>query len=286
MVVPIVHHGEMIADLERLRTYKAAIDQVIKSDDFVVDVGSGLGPLALLAAQRTAAPVVAIEYLPDVAAMSKQLLEPRIKVLSGRSYDITFESAPDVVVTETIGPVGPEENLVEIMFDLKRRYPDIRAMIPYSMKMFAQPGCSQKARDVFKNTKDQFRRCKPLGLCFAPLDSKMDRHYSMAIYQDDLSDIAWVGAREKIVSYVLGETSQSAFSATLDLPKNDDWNVVVLTFCAHLADGIVLENSPSSPLTHWYHSYIYRPGKETTVSITYCDETMTFSINWGEGDRL
>ena len=67
--------AQCMADEERSRAFYLAILEVVKPGDVVVDVGTGTGLLALMAAKAGAKKVVAIEADPFVAEVARQNVE-------------------------------------------------------------------------------------------------------------------------------------------------------------------------------------------------------------------
>ncbi|MBX3437432.1 MAG: class I SAM-dependent methyltransferase [Planctomycetaceae bacterium] len=55
-------HEKMLADRMRIESYFQAVSRHVRPDDVVVDLGTGTGILAFLAAQRGAAKVYAVEH--------------------------------------------------------------------------------------------------------------------------------------------------------------------------------------------------------------------------------
>ncbi|WP_424860238.1 methyltransferase domain-containing protein [Streptomyces sp. MMS24-I29] len=121
----------MLADTTRLTAFHNAMAEVIANSDCVLDAGTGTGILAAMASHLTAGRVVGVEYLKDTASFAKQALQAshpgRVDVIQGNAAQVDIGTPPDVVVSETIGALGPEENIVGLTHALRQRYPDIGA---------------------------------------------------------------------------------------------------------------------------------------------------------------
>jgi predicted RNA methylase len=63
-------HWNMINDYVRNNAYEAAINEVVNSESVVIDLGTGTGLLALMAARAGAKRVYAIERNPITAGES------------------------------------------------------------------------------------------------------------------------------------------------------------------------------------------------------------------------
>lgn len=281
MTVQLDHHADMLGDAIRLDAFRKAVGEVVRPGDNVVDIGTGLGPLAASALDAGASHVTAIEYLPQLAALATEIIaETPIRVVVGRSYDIDLAPSPDVAVTETIGPVGPEENIVEITYDLKRRYPDLRRIIPQRMRLYAQAILSQRVETARKAV---FAKLAASSLGhFDPSRAQraLDTAYCEQIYQDDLSDAQGQSERVVLADYLLGVTEAPDFTVDVKLPATADWNAVTIVFEAELDDATTLTNHFSAPQTHWLNSYVARLADYQVLRIAYDAASTSFDIRW------
>ena len=106
----------LLLDTRRVGLFKQALAQSIGPDDVVADVGSGSGVLAVLAAQAGARRVFAVERGP-MAELAEQIvrengLQERITVIRGEARDVTFPEPPSLMVSETLGVFGADEDIV------------------------------------------------------------------------------------------------------------------------------------------------------------------------------
>lgn len=281
MTVQLDHHADMLGDAIRLAAFRSAIGEVVRPGDNVVDIGTGLGPLAASALDVGASHVTAIEYLPQLAALAKEITAGTpIRVVVGRSYDIDLTPPPDVAVTETIGPVGPEENIVEITYDLKRRHPALRCIIPQKMRLYAQAIFSPRA-DAARNAVFTKLAGSAIGH-FDPRRAQraLDIAYCEQIYQDDLSDAQERSERVVLAEYLLGVTEAPDFTANVKLPAKADWNAVTIVFEAELGNATTLTNHFSAPQTHWLNSYVARLAGYQVLRIAYDATSTSFEIRW------
>lgn len=283
MTVQLDHHAEMLGDAIRLTAFRKAIGEVVRRGDVVVDVGAGLGPLAASALDAGAAHVTAIEYLPGLAALAAEILaDGPARVVVGRSYDVDLCPSPDVAVTETIGPVGPEENIVEITHDLKRRYPEIRGMVPRRIRLYAQAIQSACVDAMHDLVFDKLAESAVGHFDPSNAQAALARVYCEQVYQDDLSGSLAMTEKINLADYVLGATSTSDFSLNVSLPENTNWNAVTIVFEAELSADTTLTNHFSAPLTHWMNSYVPRLGSAHVLRIAYDAASTSLQVQWLE----
>jgi type II protein arginine methyltransferase len=104
-------HFEMLHDDERADLYEKAIRDVVGPDRLVLDVGTGSGLLALMAARAGAGQVVACEAQPAVARAASRIVQgagyaDRVTVVPKMSTDmrvgVDLPRRADVLVTETV----------------------------------------------------------------------------------------------------------------------------------------------------------------------------------------
>jgi len=105
--VSLVNHAVLLGDPLRVDAYDRAIRAVVRPGDVVLDVGSGTGLLALLAARAGAARVHAVESMP-VASLIRAValangLDDRIVVHRADLAALTPVEPVDVIVGEWLG---------------------------------------------------------------------------------------------------------------------------------------------------------------------------------------
>ena len=137
-------HRALLQDSVRTTAYAEAIARVVRAGDVVLDLGSGSGVLAILACRAGARKVFAIEqgHMADVAAMlaANNDCGDRIEVLHARSFDVELPERADVLITETLGNLGFDEEIVPSVLDARKRLlADGARLIPASVALMAAP---------------------------------------------------------------------------------------------------------------------------------------------------
>ena len=96
------YHYDMMHDNPRNEAYRAAIAEAVESDeDFVLEIGTGSGLLALIAAESCCQHVYTVEGNPPVADAAKAVVsanakDDRITVLSKFSTDVEVHYTADM----------------------------------------------------------------------------------------------------------------------------------------------------------------------------------------------
>ncbi|HEX2835605.1 MAG TPA: 50S ribosomal protein L11 methyltransferase [Thermoanaerobaculia bacterium] len=138
------YHRTLLADEIRMAALRAAIARVVRRGDVVVDLGCGTGILSFLALDAGAKRVYAIDqgHLADVASFLGRHLgfHDRLTVFHDLSTNVDLPERADVLLTETIGAAGLDENIVGFVLDAKKRFlRDGAAMIPRAIALHAAP---------------------------------------------------------------------------------------------------------------------------------------------------
>ena len=138
-------HRLMVGDAVRVSAFQKAIHAVVKPGHVVVDLGTGTGLLAFFACQAEARKVYAIEREQEMLAVAEAVARAngwadRIRFLSGHSTALDIPETADVVVSETIGHFGLEEQIIHLMADASGRFlKPGGVLIPQSLQLFLAP---------------------------------------------------------------------------------------------------------------------------------------------------
>jgi len=247
-------HRPLLADTVRIDAYRAAIQQLVSRETVVLDLGAGSGILSVFACQAGARRVFAVEenHSADLATfLTKHLgLQGCIEVLHARSTTLELPERADLLVTETMGAFGLEEQILSSVIDARRRLlrPDA-TMVPHSLDLFLVP---VEVPDVF---------ARHVGWWNAPYHgvdlSPLSVFASNVIYLADIGESSYLCAPERIISIDLATiedpvvTGRVKFAASRDgvLSGFGGW------FAAGLAPGIVLSNEKLG-VTHWQQAFL------------------------------
>ena len=107
----------MIADRWRTEAFSRAIRQVVRPEDSVLDVGTGTGILAMVAASAGARRVVGVDQ-SSIAQTAANLvkandLRDRVKILRGPASEVKLEEPADLIVSEWLGHMAFVENMLD-----------------------------------------------------------------------------------------------------------------------------------------------------------------------------
>jgi protein arginine N-methyltransferase 1 len=120
------NYGEMIADDVRTDAYVRAIRQAVRPGCVVLDIGTGTGLFAILAAQFGARRVYAVDSA-DIIEVARSIAADNgcagsIEFFHARSTDITLPEPADVIVSDLRGILPFYESHLPSIADARKRF--------------------------------------------------------------------------------------------------------------------------------------------------------------------
>lgn len=252
----IEYHRTLVADRVRVAAFRDALAGVIeKGKSVVVDIGTGTGILAMLAAGLGAKKVYAYEK-SEIGAVAERLIKANklrnIELIAARSTEIIDPPRGDIVVSETLGNYALEEFLVETMNDARARHlKPGGVLIPCGVEQFVCPVIAPRVFDEL-TLWDRV----DAGLDFTPARAmSLNNVYVRAFPARELLD----GARAAVRWDQLDFSRRNVMSRK----GRADWRIaeavtvygLAVWWRAELAPGIVLSTDPLAPPTHWEQLY-------------------------------
>jgi protein arginine N-methyltransferase 7 len=117
-------HAAIANDGPRLAAYDAALRRAVKPGDCVLEIGTGSGILAMMAARAGAAEVITCEMNPVIAERARHIIAQngyadRVRVIAKHSdalrLGVDMSRRADVLVSEIIGTSLLGENVLPVM---------------------------------------------------------------------------------------------------------------------------------------------------------------------------
>ena len=135
-------HIRMLNDIERTKRYQQAIFNTVTATDIVLDIGTGTGVLATMAAKAGAKHVYAVEQ-SNLAGLAKEVFANngfanKITLIEGKSTDIELPGKADILVSEIVGNDPLQENILPTTSDaLSRLLKPGARLIPARLQIYA-----------------------------------------------------------------------------------------------------------------------------------------------------
>lgn len=141
-------HFEMLADTQRNDAYQEAIEKVINKDSVVLDIGTGSGLLAMMAARAGAQQITACEMHERLAAAAKVItkqngFEASINVLSKKSTQlkvgVDMPAKANLIISEILDAGGIGEGVLpSIRHAVQNLATSTVQLIPAKLHLFGQ----------------------------------------------------------------------------------------------------------------------------------------------------
>jgi protein arginine N-methyltransferase 1 len=282
----LVWHERMLADRVRIEAYRKGISGSVKPGDVVIDLGTGTGILAAMAAQAGARHVYAVDH-SDLIEIAKEIAHRNglrnISFVAQNSRDFVPPEPADVLLHEQLGPAIFGENMIMNLLDLKRRaLKPTGRIVPAVFDLFIEPVA----------LKDEYLIPKIWEIEGLGIDlSFLQNHQPLEKFLGKFHGIRTVKNYE--VDHLL---CQPAPILTIDLNamegerdimrrhtifkpalRDGSMDGFCLYFVGRFDNGTSFDNAPHSPQTNWENIILRRPrssvarGERLSYSIHLAD---------------
>ena len=251
---PGLRYQDMLADTERMRVYREAIEAVVRPGDVVADLGTGLGVLALMAVQAGASHVYAIDVKPASLWLAEKIIRDngatdRVELIKGDVRRVEVERPVNVIVNELIGNFGTDEGIYESVraFASRNLAPDGK-IVPERLRTWLVPvEYGNDFRGVFRQDNEGLDLSAALSIPYRAeptLYRLRDAPKSLAA-AELVEDVEF--------SADMPERSRTEVELRFELQRPGLLQGFVGFFDARLVGGCELSTWPAYPGCHWDH---------------------------------
>ncbi|HEV7486482.1 MAG TPA: 50S ribosomal protein L11 methyltransferase [Thermoanaerobaculia bacterium] len=247
-----VHRG-LLQDESRTNAFREAIRRSVTPDSVVLDLGTGSGILSFFAAEAGARRVFAVDatHSADLASfLSRDLgFADRIQVIHDRSTNIELPERANMLVTETLGAFGFNEQILSSVIDARARLLTADAVIiPRSIDLYLAPVDDASIYERRVN----WWNGKPYGFDFSPLAV----FASNIVFVGSVGSDSFLAPPARVIAADLTTIESSDVSGRAQFKAACDGVAYGFAgwFRATLADGIELSNEARG--SHWEHVFL------------------------------
>lgn len=248
-------HRWMLRDAVRNEAYRRAIAHAVQPGNRVLDMGAGTGLLSIFAAQAGAASVYAVERTPIVAVarelVARNGVSDRVEVFESDLEDVRLPSKVDVIVSEWMGGLGVDENMLAPLVMARDRWlaPGGK-IIPARVTAWMAPIELPSFDDAIEHW-----RTRPHGVDLSLISELLANETPMTQAEMHPADLL-AGPQEMWThdAYTCSlEEADQPFVAKLAFVARRAGKLSCLAtwFSADMGDGEMLTNAVGAPDTHW-----------------------------------
>lgn len=246
-------YAHMAADGVRMDAYARAIAKAVKPGHVVVDLGSGTGIFALLAAKAGARRVHAVETNPAVWLLrdlaAENGLSDRIQIHHASSFDVELPEPADVIVSDLRASYPLHDSVLASLRDARGRWLAANGVfLPSHDRLMVAAIEYERFWSVLERGWTSFER---RGLSAAAARQAMVN----STYGDDGAPIMWsqvLTTTEAWAELRYGEDSQQVIHSSVELAvkRGGTAHAMALWFDATIIEGVGFSNAPGNELVY------------------------------------
>lgn len=268
-------HFDMLADTDRNNAYNEAITSMISPKDTVLDIGTGSGLLALMAARAGAAHVCAVEMVSDLAEVASEIVTANnyqdiINIHHDKSTNLKIGNQLDHKATFVVSEILDAGLLGEgVIPSLRHAWQNL---------LEPEAKCVPKGADLYGiliETKD-YHKVNPVneisGFDLTPFNKFSDSDGYVTKHLDHLPHrvMSAVFPIIKVDFYKLppSVSFENPILTPLEIQVEKSGTVhgVAFWFNLHLTDQISMSSAPDGEMVHWGQAVFIFPEAKTVTS--------------------
>ena len=266
----------MVSDRPRTDAFATAIKEVVQPGDVVLDVGTGTGILAMLAAKAGAQKVYAVDAtdIADVAAELVKIngLSDQVQVFHDWAGEVQLDQKVDLIISEWLGNAALVEGMLPAVIEARdRNLAPTGRMLPSKVRVMIAP---LDEPILYHSDGPGFWRERIHDLDFSSLQERELMQGRTVQIRVEPAAVLAPGQALLELDLLAADADDVRSEAELEfVPARDGvLNGFCVWFEAELSPSVTLDTSPFSPETHWaqiYMSFVPRPvraGERVVVS--------------------
>lgn len=239
-------HRVLLSDSARTEAYAAALAEAVTPGMSVLDLGTGSGILAMLAARAGAGRVIGVDVDP-IVRLARQVVEANglghvVTLLETDSRDLDLGPEIDLIVTECMGNFFVTDEMQRAVADARRFLRPGGRFLPSRIDLFLAPVFFPQLHEI------EFWREEHYGLSFDPMVAPAENQ----CYVHHVPAEVLIGPAVAYDRIELHEMRQDLDQrVSLPIERALTLHGFVGWFDAQLTPSLVLSTSPGAARTHW-----------------------------------
>ncbi|MBK1876561.1 50S ribosomal protein L11 methyltransferase [Pelagicoccus mobilis] len=249
----------MVSDRPRTDAFAAAIKEALEGGETVIDVGTGSGLLAMLAAKAGAEKVYALDQ-SAVAEAARETVErngmsQRIEVVKGNAAGFQVAEPVDLIISEWLGHFAFAETMLDDVIDCRdANLKEGGRMLPCGVELKLAPVGSDV---LYMQDGPGFWKKQVHGIDFSHLEGR-ELEQALAVktevHPDDL-----IGPAKGLFGLDLAKAKKEdvwqSGRVEMEIKHDGELNGFAGWFVAELTPSVILDTGPAHEITHWMQTY-------------------------------
>ncbi len=245
----------MVSDKPRTDAFAAAIAEVVKGGERVLDVGTGTGLLAMLAAKTGAGQVYGVDQA-SIADLAEKLVEEnglseKVEIINGNAKNVKLSEPVDILVSEWLGHFAFSETMLDdVLIARDKNLKPSGTMLPSGVELKLAP-----INDpwLYEDSGPGFWNERVHGIDFSILESLELKQALAKKTIVPASSLLSAGASLFALDLAVAarEDPWQCGEVEFIIEKNGRLDGFVGWFVAQLSPNIVLDTGPAHEPTHW-----------------------------------
>jgi SAM-dependent methyltransferase len=237
-------HFGYLSDQVKVEQYRTALDQLVRPEHSVLDLGCGAGLLGLMALRAGARKVIFVEEGEIIEVARRTVAEAgfgdRAEFFQTNSFELALSEPVDVVVCDHVGYFGFDYGILGLLSDARQRFLKPGGIVlPSEIELQLTLIESESCRRLVGQWRDGNI---PEDFCWVGASAANTKHAAQLEPQDLLAESVFLATLD------LGDEAPPFLSWSVEITCARDGTLdgVAGWFDCQLADGIRMTNSPTA----------------------------------------
>ena len=249
----------MVSDQTRTDAFAAAIAEVVKAGDRVLDVGTGTGLLAMLAAKAGATQVYGVDQA-SITDLATQLvghngLSERVEIINANAKTLELSEPVDLLVSEWLGHFGFVETMLDdVLVARDKNLKPNGTMLPSGIELLLAPISTPW---IYRESGPGFWKQPIHGIDYSPLEALELKQAVAGKSVVPVDSLLAAGVPLMALDLKTASAEDPWQSGEIEFVIEEDGRLdgFIGWFVAQLSPSVKLDTGPACEPTHWAQTH-------------------------------